>query len=434
MIPLAMFLLACAAVYLGAIEAAFSALMRLSLRLVAERTNRPGALGTYLDDPLLLFVPVRLLLGLVIGTATALFARVLGVEGAHTLPAVIAAVAAFVVICELLLPLVIAGRDPERVLELLLPTFAPVARAIGPVTRWIARSVSSSKRGAPSSTPDETAEEANDVAKAYIESAEQEGLIEGEERRLLQSIVDFGDALVREVMTPRPDIVAIREDASIGELRTLFREQEYSRFPVYRDSLDNIAGFVFIKDLVVLGPAADDLAPIKPLVRPASVVPETKRVPELLKQFQRQQTQCAIVVDEYGGTAGLVTIEDLLEEIVGEIRDEYDVESEPIVDEGNGRIVFSGKVNVDEITQRLNIEIEGEGFETVGGYLMHRIGRVPAAGETFEIDGLTVEVLDAERRRINKVRMRKSRGSATEDTEAAAVKNARHGHVSVKAP
>ena len=256
----------------------------------------------------------------------------------------------------------------------------------------------------PPPTPDEAAEEANDAAKAYIESAEQEGLIEGEERRLLQSIVDFGDTLVREVMTPRPDIVAIRESATIGELRALFREQEYSRFPVFRDNLDNIAGFVFIKDLVLLG-ETEDYRSLAPLVRPAVFVPETKRVPELLKQFQRQQTQCAIVVDEYGGTAGLVTIEDLLEEIVGEIRDEYDVETEPIVEEADGHFVVSGKVNIDEVAQRLNLQIEREGFETVGGYLLSHLGRVPAVGERFEIDGLIVEVLDAERRRINRVRI-----------------------------
>ncbi len=134
-------------------------------------------------------------------------------------------------------------------------------------------------------------------------------------------------------------------------------------------------------------------------------MPESKRVPELLKQFQRQQTQIAIVVDEYGGTAGLVTIEDLLEEIVGEIRDEYDVESEPIVDEGGGRFVFSGKVDIDEVAQRLGVQIEREGFETVGGYLLTHLGRVPAVGERVDIDGLTVEVLDVERRRIHKVRI-----------------------------
>ena len=147
MIPLAIFLLACAAVYLGAIEAAFSALMRQSLRLVAERSDRPGELGTYLDDPVLLFVPVRLLLGLVTGTATALMARMLGVDGAGKFPAIVAGVAGFVVICELLLPLVIVGHNPERILGLLLPSFAPVARLLTPVTGWISRSVLA-RRGA----------------------------------------------------------------------------------------------------------------------------------------------------------------------------------------------------------------------------------------------------------------------------------------------
>src|SRR5438874_5445912 len=353
MTPLLIFLLAGAGVYLGAIEAAFSALMRLSLRLAAERSDRPGALGTYLDDPLLLFIPVRVLLGLVTAAATALLTRVIGLGGAHGLAIVLASVAVFLIVCELLLPIVLVNRDPERMLGLLLPSFAPVARALGPMTRAIARLVADTKRPAgPPATADEAAEEANVAAKAYIESAEQEGLIEGEERRLLQSIVDFGDALVREVMTPRPDIVAIRETATIGELRALFREQEYSRFPVFKDTLDNIAGFVFIKDLVALG-ATDDARPIAPLIRSATVVPETKQVPELLKQFQIQQTQCAIVVDEYGGTAGLVTLEDLLEEIVGEIRDEYDVESDSVVDEGHGRFVFSGKVDVDEVAKCL---------------------------------------------------------------------------------
>jgi magnesium and cobalt exporter, CNNM family len=416
-IALSIFLLACAAVYLGSIEAAFSALMRLSLRLVAERSDRPGALGTYLDDPVLLFVPVRLLLGLVTGVATALLARALGVEGVDKLPVIVAGVAGFVIVCELLLPLLIVASNPEKVLELLLPTFAPVARILKPFTLGISRSMAA-KRPSQALTPTESDEEATEVAKAYIDTAEQEGIIQGEERQLLRSIVDFGDTLVREVMTPRPDIVAVKDDATIGTVRALFREQEYSRFPVYRDSLDNISGFIFIKDLWGLTPTALEDQPIKPLVRPLVVVPETKQVSELLKQFQRQQTQCAIVVDEYGGTAGLVTLEDLLEEIVGEIRDEYDVESEPIVDEGRGRFVFSGKVNIDEVAQRLDVEIEREGFETVGGFLMHHIGRVPQAGEKFDIEEVTVEVLDAERRRINRVRMckRSARPSPEEQT------------------
>jgi CBS domain containing-hemolysin-like protein len=157
---------------------------------------------------------------------------------------------------------------------------------------------------------------------------------------------------------------------------------------------------------------------VSDIMRPAAFVPETKRVADLLREFQQRRFQLAIVVDEYGGTAGLVTIEDLLEEIVGEIRDEYDVESEPIVEEGGGRFVFSGKVNIDELAQRLHVGIEREGFETVGGYLMHHIGRVPAVGEKFEFDGLSVEVLDAERRRINRVRVCPAAAPAARDEDA----------------
>jgi CBS domain containing-hemolysin-like protein len=250
-------------------------------------------------------------------------------------------------------------------------------------------------------------EEDEEVAHTFLEAGEHEGLIEREERALLQSIVDFNDTLVREVMTPRPDIVAIPADATLGALRALLAEQEYSRIPVFQDSLDHILGFVYVKDLIRLWDAAPDERVVARLLRPAHVVPETKRVAELLKDFQRQQVQSAIVVDEYGGTAGLVTIEDLLEEIVGEIRDEYDVEVEPIVDEGNGVFVFSGKVDIDDMAERLVVDIEREGFETVGGFILARAGGVPRPGETLEVEGLHIEVLEAERRRVNKVRVRK---------------------------
>jgi magnesium and cobalt transporter len=153
-------------------------------------------------------------------------------------------------------------------------------------------------------------------------------------------------------------------------------------------------------------PDADERA-VTAIMRPAYVVPETKPVSDLLREFQRRRVQIAIVVDEYGGTAGLVTLEDLLEEIVGEIRDEYDEESEPVVDLGDGVFAFSGKVDIDELGDRLGVEIAREGFETVGGYLLARLGRVPAVGETLDVDGLRVEVLEAERRRVTKVRVRR---------------------------
>ena len=134
-------------------------------------------------------------------------------------------------------------------------------------------------------------------------------------------------------------------------------------------------------------------------------MPETKRVPDLLKEFQRRRVQIAIVVDEYGGTAGLVTVEDLLEEIVGEIRDEYDVEVERIVDEGNGRFLLAGSVHVDEMANLLKVNVNGSGFETVGGFLLSKLGRVPQVGEHLDVDGLDVEIVDTQRRRITRVRM-----------------------------
>ena len=408
MIPLTLFLLAIAAVYVGTIETAFSSLMKLSLRLMAER-GRDDRLGYYLDDPIQLFVPARLMLGLTFSLATVLLAVVTGRSGISfaSLSTLLACVAVYIILCEHVLPSIIVRRNPEAVLAAILPPFSFVAQLMSPLSGGLVRLLSGGRPERAAAPQEAVDDDQGEVAHAYLEAGEEQGLIERDERRLLQSIVDFGGTLVREVMTPRPDIVAIQADATVAQLRALFREQEYSRFPVFKENLDNILGVIRVKDLLQLDDATSEHQPIMPLARPATFVPETKRVPELLKEFQRRQVQMAIVVDEYGGTAGLVTIEDLLEEIVGEIRDEDDVESDPIVDEGNGTYVFSAKVSFDELRDRLDLEIESEGFETVGGYILSRAGRVPAVGETLEVDGLSVEVLEAERRRIHKLRIRK---------------------------
>jgi magnesium and cobalt exporter, CNNM family len=409
--PLALFLLGCATVFFGAVQAAFSALMRLSLRLMAERGGRSDQLGQYLDDPLQLFIPVRLLLSGCLVAAGVLIVRVSDIHDARSVAVFVVSLAGFIIVCEHLLPAVISRHDPESVLDVLLPVFTPLARLIRPVTVALIDIIDvrrDREGGDEAATP-----EATTAAPAAAEQQE-EGVISQEEgRELLQSIVDFTETVVREVMTPRPDIVAVRADATLQDLRELFREQQYSRMPVYGENLDNIIGIVFVKDLVALPPTAEP--PITTLMRAGYFVPESKRVSELLKEMQRRQAQMAIVVDEYGGTAGLVTVEDLLEEIVGEIRDEYDVESETVVEEGDGTFVFSGKVSVDEVMDRLGVEIEREGFETVGGYLLSHLGRMPYVGERFEVDGLDVEVLEVERRRITKVRLRRREPAAVED-------------------
>ena len=408
MIPLLLFILAIVAVYVGTIETALSALMRLSLRLMAERGGRDDRLGFYLEDPIRLFLPARLLLGLIFSLATMFIAILTGPLGAPSIGMLLAFVAIFILVCEHVLPVLIVRRNPERMLELLLPPFDILARAVRPLTNSLTRLILEPRRDSNGQQPPEAAIGA--ALQAQTETNGEQGLIEEEGRKLLQSIVDFGDTLVREVMTPRPDMVAISADATLAEVRALFQEQEYSRIPVYGENLDNILGLVYVKDLIQLQ-GADEGAHLQPdlpqLLRPATFVPETKRVADLLKEFQRKQTQLTIVVDEYGGTAGLATIEDLLEEIVGEIRDEYDVETEPVSEQADGSFVFSGKVNFDEVRDRLDVEVEPEGFETVGGYVLTRVGRVPAAGETFELDGMQVDVLEAERRRIHRVRFKR---------------------------
>ena len=406
MTPLALFLLACTTVFLGSVQAAFSTLMRLSLRLMAERGGRSDRLGRFLDDPLQLFIPIRILIGLCTVLAGVLIARLSTVDDAASVATFFVSLVAFVVVCEHLLPMVVARRDPEEVLDVLLRAFDPLARVMRPITRML---IDLAGAGPERETGSGEADATVKTAAVDEPQGEESAISEEEGRELLQSIVDFTETIVREVMTPRPDIIAIQADATLTDLRNLFREEQYSRIPVYRKDFDNILGIVFVKDLVALPPGAEP--PLTTLMRSAYMVPESKRVSDLLKEMQRRQAQMAIVVDEYGGTAGLVTVEDLLEEIVGEIRDEYDVESETVTEEGGGVFVFSGKVSVDEVRDRLGVEIEREGFETVGGYLLSYLGRMPYVGETFEVDDLAVEVLEVERRRITKVRARRRAGA-----------------------
>ena len=400
-VPLLLFLLGCASVYVGTVEAAFTTLMRLPLRLGAERRGRLDRLG-YLDDPLRLFIPARLLQGLLI-VAVALLA--VG-STPRDVPMVILApaIVAFVLVCAHLLPILIVRRDPEGVIEALLPSFQLVVTLLRPMTRPLVRLLrGAGQKGNGAGSADEAGDVPNDPndERAPLDKEEEA------ERELLQSVVDFGDTLVREVMTPRPDIVAVRADATLGELRQVFIEEHYSRLPVYEESLDRVLGLVFVKDLVVLAETSGTDRVVDRLLRPAYAVPETKRVADLLRELQRAHAQMAIVHDEFGGTAGLVTVEDLLEEIVGEIRDEYDVEVEPIIDEGAGSFVFDGRAGFDDLCERLDVAIEAEGCDTVAGYLLARLGRVPQVGETFDLDGLTVDVLDGERRRVHRVRLRR---------------------------
>jgi len=260
---------------------------------------------------------------------------------------------------------------------------------------------------------EEIHEASEEEIDTFIDEATEEGIIEEHEGTLLKNVVEFGDTLVKEIMTPRLKMVCIRKDATFGALRDLIESEKYSRIPVYKDRLDNIEGVVIAKDLLAHARDAQQALPIDPIIRPAYFVPESMKVAQLLKEFKKQMQKMALVIDEHGGVAGLVTMEDLVEEIVGEIQDEYDQDEEvPITEVGPAEYIFSGDVNVDELERRFDKDVSQDDFITVSGLIGHHLGRLPKRGETFEIKGVSFEILDVDQKRIKKVKVRTAAGTA----------------------
>jgi CBS domain containing-hemolysin-like protein len=231
--------------------------------------------------------------------------------------------------------------------------------------------------------------------------------LEEDEREMIASVIELGEQPVREVMVPRIDVVAAAADASVRDVLDQIVESGHSRIPMYHSSIDNISGVVYAKDLLKFLRDGSQSAPAEPLAREPSYVPETKKVDELLHEMQQSRVHVAIVVDEYGGTAGLITMEDLVEEIVGEIRDEYDVEESMIEEVNDSEAVFDARVSIRDVNDTLDLDIEDEDFDTLGGLLYHELGKVPNVGDEVRVDGAVVTVLTTTGRRVRKVRVTK---------------------------
>ncbi len=243
---------------------------------------------------------------------------------------------------------------------------------------------------------------------ALITAGTEEGLIEESDRELIQSVVEFGDKTVREVMTPRPNIVGIDANASLEDLRELVINEQYSRLPVYEASIDNIIGFVHVRDMFELTDEERKGRKVRELVRNIRYVPETKRVSALVKEMQQDRAHLAVVIDEYGNTAGLVTLEDLVEEVFGEIRDEHEPAMD-ITEESEGCYIVSGNFGLDRLEELLDFHpAEEPESTTIGGLVMEWLGRIPQAGESIEREGIRVQVLASNDLRVEQVRVSKA--------------------------
>lgn len=304
------------------------------------------------------------------------------------------------------LPRTIAGLGRERLLKVLLPGHRLLLALASPallLTRWLVRREERTEEA-----EDEDREASDEEIKTFLDEAQEEGIIEGDEHELMRSVVEFGDTVVREIMTPRVDMVCIRRDATLQKLRNLIITEKYSRIPVYRDRVDNLEGVVMAKDILPFGEREHDDAPLDALLRPAVFVPESMKVSELLKEFRKVKQKMAIVVDEHGGVTGLVTMEDVMEELVGEIQDEYDAEEAQITSNGPDDITAPGDVKVEELEDLFELELAQDDFITASGLIAHALGRLPAKGEVLTLKGLRFEALEVDPKRIRKLRIRRA--------------------------
>jgi CBS domain containing-hemolysin-like protein len=375
---------------------------RLQLRqTLAAQQPRAQAVEVLLGDParFLSALLIVKLAGFVLATAalTLLVLR-LGDDRGLVLSLVLLGV---VLILSQLLPRAwVVGR--EKAALSLAPFVQGVALILTPLTALM-------RRIGHSAVPDGAISESiflsEDGLRVLLNVAEEETVMEEKEKEMIASVFQLGETLVREVMVPRIDVDAVPGDLAMLEALDLILKAGHSRIPVYEDSIDNIIGVLYAKDLLRYLRDGRTEVPIQKILRPAYFIPESKRVDDLLRELQQRKVHMAVVVDEYGGTAGLVTIEDLLEEIVGEIQDEYDAEEPTVEALSENEYLFDARVNLNEVNEVASIELVSEGSDTLGGFIYGQLGKVPAVGDAIEFDNVRIEVLSVAGRRIKQVRV-----------------------------
>ncbi len=424
-------LLLLAITFLAAVDMAFGQLSDVGLRrLAAEADEHPNAryapfLKKILENrsrfSFTLAAAIQILLVIFTVLVTYISLRFFSTSGVALLISLIIGLV-LVGIFRQFIPRMISLRNPEsrllRLLPLLRPFYQLLAFAAEPWHRSFDR-MREQEELEESNSEDEEDDSGDDI-EALIDVGEAEGIIEEEERELIQSAIEFGDTCVGEIMTPRTEIVALAKTANVREARNLIIESRHSRLPVYRDQIDNVEGIIYVRDLLpsLLMGKAD--SPIAPFIRPVYFVPETKPVAKLLREMQKAHAYLAMVIDEYGGIAGLVTVEDILEEIVGEIEDEDKSGEEPeeIIPTGDDSYEVLGGTEIGKIERLFDMEIEADDFTTIAGLVIAQKGSVPRQGEHLSFRGLEVEVLETDEKRISRLKLRKSPENKAEDAAA----------------
>ncbi|HQR32173.1 MAG TPA: hemolysin family protein [Blastocatellia bacterium] len=359
---------------------------------------------------------------------------------AHFLIAALGGMILTVVIFRQIVPLIMTQNDPQRTLlklrwplSILWPILGAIAHPLYRTVRGLQRSPE-----AETQTPTDAAAavDEEDQLQAFLDVGEEEGIIEEEEGEMIQTIIRFSDQTVDQVMTPRPKIVAVEANSTIEQVRNLMIESKYSRLPVYRDQIDNIEGVIYVRDLLKYWASGEtERTALEIARRQPYEVPESKPIDDLLREMQKAKVQMAIVINEYGGLAGLVTLEDLIEEIVGEIEDEDEPDPQAaeieIFNESDDICVVRGDVEIGKVEREFNLELAADDFTTVAGLVISQLGHLPEVGESLQFNGLQFDVIEANERQVSRLRIQKlpsDLAAETKAAEASASKPSGNGH------
>lgn len=409
-----------ALVFLATVDMAFSHLSDVSLRRIsgdeelAEKQasarllreiveNRPRfrfALSATIQVLLICFTVLLTVIVSAYSTRVLLLSLVIGIGATVVLRQVV--------------PRLLVQNDTERKILFLLPVIRPIYRVTSvftePLTGRKLKGEYVLERTITPEEAEERDEEREDDFHALMEVGEAEGIIEEKDREMIETMVEFSETLAGEIMTPRTEIVAVPAGTLIKDARDTIIEEKFSRLPVYRENIDNIEGMLYVRDLLAALATGRKEEPVETIMRDAFFVPETKTASELLKSMQAAHVQIAVVIDEYGGVAGVVTVEDILEEIVGEIEDE-DTGREEIIEiiEGEGGYYdVLGSTEIDKIERLFDVEFEDDDYTTIAGFVTSEAGHVPKQGESLQLSGLDIDVLKADEKKIHLLRIRKA--------------------------